>query len=257
MSLSGKVDRMEKDMQAVKAYIDIEKDMLPVLIANKDNNNSSVPSSTRPKPSTPPSPPPPSVPETDPLTPIKPCSIPLIRMDPNIIQGYTSRSKRSAPKPARYSNTPAKKVTPTAPPSTVIRLTKPMVVKNGHEEYTIVEETVDELENDELMAMDDMDPLMDVPHDFIIESKNNILTEAMIDETLEQVVRVMENEPEMMVDVLDEVVQEEFNPWKNFNVKSVTDFENKNRMLTNNPKLRPSLVSDGRRVDDHYKDYGY
>lgn len=248
MAISGKVDRMEKDMQSVKAYIDIEKEMLPVLIANKDNNSSSA---TRSKP-TPTPPPPPAVPETDPLTPIKPCSIPLIRMDPTIIQGYTNRSKRSAPKPARYSNTPTKRVTHTAQPSTVIRLTKPMVVKNGHEEYTIVEETVDDLENDpELMAIDDMDPLMDVPHDFIIESKNNILTEAMIDETLEQVVRVMENEPEMMCDVLDEVVQEEFNPWKNFKVISVTDFENKNRMLTNNPKLRGKLVSEGMRVEGH------
>lgn len=238
-----RMDNLEAQMKSVKDYIDIEKDMIPVLISKKDVQN---------------------VAEVFPIN-LTPCSIPLRRLSVDssgtpvpplpgisVRKNLTASPKRKGPKSKRPNNyVPEPAVT---------------IPQNGGDvdykdaAYSVIEETVEYMDED-LGVITEQDPLMDIPENIIMDQDTFVLTfdenemlsnplddDSPIDSPVVEtppvmVQRQMQIKPQQVQVKVAEEQGEDFNPWTNFHVKDVADFEAKNNLLQFDPKLRNQLVS--------------
>lgn len=275
---------MEQDIKSIKAYIDVEKEMIPVIITNKvsqelsansqattstaatsstANNISNDQTATRPvvMPATAAAPPPPAPSNT---LPIKRCSVPLTRIDADL---QLSGKRRRAPMPARFRNGAASKQdknTSDDPDDIRAVVLAPVIVRHGGQDFQIVEETIvnaniNNPDDDEpMLDSNALDPLLDV-HEIIAvdDVEDDLPISAGLFDELSDYQLITQTEEEAAQGLVLEIGEKDagryaeheesyanFNPWDNFHVKSVADFVSKNFVLGQDEKLRENLVSE-------------
>lgn len=237
MAMKQSVDKLKEDMASVKAYIDKEKDMIPVLITDKQV----VPPTAAAAPQPPPQMMANYVPPIMASTRLAPSATTTMNV-PSIVNSFNPRPrapapvrpmlrhmappvlvppKAFAPKPQKPS-VPVKKAQPRPPPPVVVQ--EPIVIEESLEPEQFVEETIEYLQGDDrdspILEIRDDDPLLDLDWPIEVDITDD-----------EGVLQTAETEKE---DDGDSIT---------FKVTSVEDFNKMNEFLKKNEKYKKQLVS--------------